>query len=280
MLIAAITLTGIIIPNANAVTVSAGSPLEVSVPTWNGKTVTLKPGETKQFIVETKDTCMAKLPTAQHYCTYNECWARSTSSDKNVVKVEYGHDPKDARVETVDLIGVGTGTATITFECRHDYIKGCMVTIPVKVTLPAPTKKQKKCKHSYKTTKKATCQKAGIKTCKKCKFQKEIKRTAHNYKSTTVTKIEPEGYYYIQRCNHETNGELDCEFPAMIKYYKDGGVTPDSPCKSLAELRSIMCKHGEETGHFGGYYDYEEDWGEVITEVTEERCTMCGNVKN
>lgn len=68
------------------------------------------------------------------------------------------------------------------------------IRITIKVTKAASklTATQKKCKHSWKVTKKATCQRVGTKTCKKCKLQKTIKKTDHKWVATTRTSYATE----------------------------------------------------------------------------------------
>lgn len=261
-----------------------------SVPTYDGnkkKTITLKPGETKQFTVKQKTTCMAEQPGIQHHCEGLDCWKKWTVSDENVVKAELGSDPKDARIDTLDIIGVGTGTATITLICKHDHTMGCAIIIPVKVSLPKATAKQKKCKHKYKITKKATCERNGIKTCKKCKYQKEIKKIAHKYITESVQVTTHTGFWFVREC--------DCGFQVKVKFTgqisgdsvyttieaNTAYIAPDSPYPSLEEAFTAFGKHQADTLciGYGGYAEWEEEFGSQTLYETQTICKYCGQKK-
>lgn len=264
-----------------------------SVPTYDGnkkKTITLKPGETKQFTVKQKTTCMAEQPRIQHHCEGLDCQKKWTVSDENVVKAELGSDPKDARIDTLDIIGVGTGTATITLICKHDHTMGCAIIIPVKVSLPKATAKQKKCKHKYKTTKKATCERNGIKTCKKCKYQKEIKKIAHKYITESVPVTTHTGFWFIRECGCDKFqvkvkfiGQISGDSVYTTLNDKTAYVAPDSPYPSLEAAFTAMEQHSVDDGCLhpilGSFVEWEEEFGSQSYYETQTICKYCGREK-
>lgn len=106
--------------------------------------------------------------------------------------------------------------------------------------MAGPTAKQKKCKHSWKVTKKATCERAGVKTCKRCKLQKSIKRTGHKYVNTKITETEYDEYEYIVKCsgcdcaaygsthckdvNSSLGCDYQCEFTVIVTTKERNGI--------------------------------------------------------
>jgi len=263
---------------------NAASKLTPSVPAYDAdkcETVTLKPGETKQFTIKKTG---GPISSPGHNCGL-DCFLITKVSDENVVKAEWGSDPKDPRIDTIDIIAVGSGTATITSICKHE--PGCMLTIPVKVSLPKATAKQKKCKHKYKTTKKATCERNGIKTCKKCKYQKEIKKIAHKYITESVQVTTHTGFWFVREC--------DCGFQVKVKFTgqisgdsvyttieaNTAYIAPDSPYPSLEEAFTAFGKHQADTLciGYGGYAEWEEEFGSQTLYETQTICKYCGQKK-
>lgn len=262
---------------------NAASKLTPSVPAYDAdkcETVTLKPGETKQFTIKKTG---GPISSPGHNCGL-DCFLITKVSDENVVKAEWGSDPKDPRIDTIDIIAVGSGTATITSICKHE--PGCMLTIPVKVSLPKATAKQKKCKHKYKTTKKATCERNGIKTCKKCKYQKELKKIAHKYITESVPVTAPTGFWFIREC--DCGFQLKVEFTGQISgdsVYttlndKTAWFAQDSPYQSWEDVMTAWSTHPRgENGYCVGFVEWEEEFGSQHYYETQTICKYCGREK-
>lgn len=206
MLTLAIALTGISLDGT--VTVNAATVYDQFKD--NG-TITMKPGDTKRFILTGKDGS-DYVPKCK--------W---TSSDKSIVKVNTDFvDESVDFTEYVEITALKAGTAIIT-----GAIKGyddTSVTMTVTVETPKATAKQKACRHSFKTTKKATCERTGIKTCKKCRFQKTTKTVAHKYinQKTVGTIWDTFNWYMLCiQCDAEYDGVTPDMYGATY-----GGVIP------------------------------------------------------
>ena len=258
ILTAAILITGI---SVDITTVTAATTNDTF---QNGGTVTLKPGDSMKLLVQDSDG---------EDDTYGYKWL---SSDTSILKVETDiYDEDDGSIDCVVLIGVSAGTATVIGKGKGLRPN---ITMTVTVTLPKATAKQKKCKHKYKTTKAATCERAGIKTCKKCKFQKMIAKPDHKYVTKTVTKVEYDYFTATVEC-HDDCG---CKFKATIKYDKDGNVAPDSDYPDENAWMDGMFDHMFETGHgsYGGNASYFPCGPGHVVKKTIEMCKWCGKEKN
>lgn len=291
ILVACIMLTGIGLDNT--VTVNAATKASY-VQKWG--TVTMKPGDTKKVIVT--DTDGNDITTKYKW----------TSSDKSIVKVNMDFVSQSDFTECLELVAAGSGTATLTGESVSilDYNK---IQITVTVKMAGPTAKQKKCKHSWKVTKKATCERAGVKTCKKCKLQKSIKRTAHKYVNTKLTVTEYDGYEYIVKCSgcdcppfecpsDITGVECDtaCNFTIVITT-KDRGNTIaypyhydkviyyedyDNPNEAFSDAIVDIRLHAEvdlKSDTHGSYEDFEYGYGAHDVTKTVKVCKYCGKEK-
>lgn len=303
MLTLAITLTGISL-NGTAVANAA----TVYDQFKDNGTITMKPGDTKRFILTGKD--------GSDYVP--KC--RWTSSDKSIVKVNTDFvDESVDFTEYVELVALKAGTAIIT-----GAIKGyddTSVTMTVTVETPKATAKQKACKHSFKTTKKATCEHTGIKTCKKCKFQKTTKTVAHKYinQKTVGTIWDTFNWYMICiQCDMENNGSSQEELESqgltggraaedvfIIEFKCTGDpstvlipdnfvpgkpiqeidgmmratLAPDEP-KTIQDGRDMMLLHHWETGF------KHHNWTDSVkftsgheANITKKVCTYCGKEK-
>lgn len=162
----------------------------------DGTSVTLKPGDAKKFLVLNGDG---------KDISYQYKWS---SSNPEIVGVDNDFfDDYDGQY--VELTARSIGTATITGVGRGTYSdvkEGSVFKVTVTVKQVGPTAKQKKCKHSWKTTKKATCERVGIKTCKKCKLQKTIAKTSHKWVTSNKQVIEGERediVFYCMGCHCE-----------------------------------------------------------------------------
>ncbi len=228
--------------------------------------ISMKVGDTKGFEL------------MQHYDGYSidktdTCdW---TTSDASVVSLTKTYRPTSPnKVFFFTLKAEKTGTATIT---GTGLVTG--KTISFTVTVKGATAKQKSCKHSWKTTKKATCLRSGVKTCKKCKLTKTIAKKQHKWDTydTTVTVYDE---YEIFMCNG-----CACEDPEVHEYHSS---VNDFECENVCGMefssrdygsveaaKSALRKHARESDHVISICSrpgYENPHKETIT-VTE--CKNC-----
>lgn len=184
----------------------------------DGTSVTLKPGDAKKFLV---------LNSNGKDISYQYKWS---SSNPEIVGVDNDFfDDYDGQY--VELTARSIGTATITGVGRGTYSdvkEGSVFKVTVTVKQAGPTAKQKKCKHSWKTTKKATCERVGVKTCKKCKLQKTIAKTSHKWVTSNKQVIEGERediVFYCMGCHCE-----DTDGKCGIDYHADTHTKCPHPC--------------------------------------------------
>lgn len=108
-----------------------------------------------------------------------------TSSDETVVNMKRIYtltgdewEPYYLSLDYVVLRPLEPGTAIISAANPKD---NTTISFTINVKGPKVTAKQKSCRHKFKTTTKATCERPGLKTCKTCKLQKLIAEKAHKY---------------------------------------------------------------------------------------------------
>lgn len=291
ILTAVITLSGISLNTS----VTAHAATAVSdVQKWG--TITMKPGDTKKVIVKDKD---GKDITTQY---------KWSSSDNSVVKVNMDFVSQSDYTECLELIAAGSGTATLTGSPIGLSYAPTELTVTVKMA--GPTAKQKKYKHSYKVTKKATCERAGVKTCKKCKLQKSIKMTSHKYVNTTVKTTEYDGFEYIVMCSgcdcpnkfecpsvtHGIECDTKCDYTIVITTKARAGVIAypyhydevfyledyDSLWDATQHAADKVMYHAMydlKSDMHGAYEDFEYLYGEHEVTKTVKACTYCGKYK-
>ena len=293
ILTAAILITGI---SVDTTTVTAATTKGGEF--QNGGSVTIKPGDSLKLTVtdinhEFRNSEQDNYDIVERY--------RWSSSDTNVLAVETDlYDEYVGWTNCVVLVGIGAGTATVTGKDKSGIHKD--ITMTVTVTLPKATAKQKKCKHKYKTTKKATCERTGIKTCKKCKYQKAITKKAHQYVDRKVTVMEYDYYlttWYCSGCDCENplathqagRCPKRCDFAITMCYEaKTGNPAPNAeyPIASSKEALALLADHHHEkleAGHYnhgawgvnpGDDKPYGE--GHKVTK-TVQTCKLCGKDK-
>ena len=243
MLIAAIAITGI---SLESVTTANAATTASYVQKWG--TVTMKPGDTKKVIVTDNDG---------NDITTKYKW---TSSDKNIVKVNMDFVSQSDLTECLELIAAGSGTVTLTGKAVSVLEDITTIQLTVTVKMAGPTAKQKKCKHKFTVTKKATCERAGVKTCKKCKLQKSIKRTDHKYVNTTIKTTEYDGWELVLMCTGcdcTTDDEITKCYEAM-----DKGINCDKTCNYTVILSTRKLDHVNYPFHYDKVI-YAEDFGET-----------------
>lgn len=286
-IITAVLTAAILVTSINTGYVTTVNAATTTDTFTDGGTVTVKPGDVKNLLVQ-DDTGKD--------ITNNYKWS---SSDTNIVKVstDLYYGPK-GYTNCIELVAVSSGTVTITGKYKFSdeaYYSADFydpnrpdLTMTVKVTMPKMTAKQKKCKHKYKVTKKATCALAGIKTCKKCKWQKTLSKTDHKWIDTEVTRYAyteqhirvqcwgcycPEVTYRSYDWHHDTGTK--CEHPC-------GKVFTTEEYGTVDALKAAMLEHTK-TGCNG--CRGEEMWGEYMggpmkeTTVTVTVCKYCGTEK-
>lgn len=162
------------------------------------KTVTMKPGDIMRFqYIMQSGSLQMSAPTNNY--TW-EC------SDKTIATMNIVYWKTSAGTPAIDWIEIRAekaGTATITGTHKNN---GKTISFTVSVKAPKMTAKQKNCKHVWKTTRKATCVRNGMKACKKCKLEKVIKQKAHKFATNTEI-YEVYETYAIYVCNACTCGE-------------------------------------------------------------------------
>ncbi|MEY8335383.1 hypothetical protein AALB53_20140 [Lachnospiraceae bacterium 47-T17] len=290
MLIAAIAITGI---SLESVTTANAATTASYVQKWG--TVTMKPGDTKKVIVTDNDG---------NDITTKYKW---TSSDKNIVKVNMDFVSQSDLTECLELIAAGSGTVTLTGKAVSLLEDITTIQLTVTVKIASPTAKQKKCKHKFTVTKKATCERAGVKTCKKCKLQKSIKRTDHKYVNTTVKTTECDGYEYIVMCSccdcppFECPGDncpTSCDFTVVVTtkergnvidypfhydkvvYVEDhGGAGLDYKTWNDAIQEAVFETADHDGSGHAAYTDSEWAYGEHEVTKTLKVCKYCGKEK-
>jgi len=236
-------------------------------------TITMKIGDEKRLNIMMKGYACDE--------TNDYIWE---SSDESIVKMNrnYALDENSecAKVSDVSLIGLKSGTAVITAK-RPSGSE--IVSVTVKVTKPKVTAKQKKCKHKFKVTKKATCLRYGMKTCKKCKLQKLVPQKKHEFKTVTVNSYEI-----------KTRMVLICGGCTCDNHQHEGGVSNacSNACKETFDPRdygsedaawNARSKHQSECRHetSGNWHFYEVPTG--VTEPVQKeisKCKSCNNSKN
>lgn len=290
VLIAAILITSII--TGDTATVNAATTASY-VQKWG--TVTMKPGNTKKVIVTDNDG---------NDITTKYKW---TSSDKSIVKVNMDFVSQSDFTECLELIAAGSGTATLTGKAVSLLEDITTIQLTVTVKMAGPTAKQKNCKHKFVVTKKATCERAGVKTCKKCKLQKSIKRVDHKYVNTTVKTTEYDGYEYIVTCSGcdcenrfvcpGDHCPTDCTF-AVVVTTKERGNTIDYPfhydkviyyedySNAIQEAIDQIAWHvvyglrpDQNPEMHGAWEDFEWGYGEHEVTKTLKVCKYCGKEK-
>lgn len=284
ILVAAILVTGI--NTGNAVTVNAASGVTDIV---KGDEVTatceitLKPGDVKKVTVHDKSG--KDIQGSFNF--------KVTKGEGTVINVEDDFVSDDDYTNCINIIGLKEGSATIVGQkgSATSSIGREFVEIKVTVKMPAAkmTTKQKKCKHKYVVTKKATCERPGMKVCKKCKWHKVIKQKKHVYVTETVPVTRHEYLYYVIQCSNP-----DCGISVKTKMDWEHNVFPDSEYKTVADMLNAIAKMHDERRekdentickHFipgiSNWMDYYDEAGKIVTVYeTKEFCKYCHRQKS
>ena len=254
MLVSAILITGIC--TGETVTVNAATKASY-VQKWS--TITMKPGDTKKVIVT--DTDGNDITTKYKW----------TSSDKSIVKVNMDFVSQSDFTECLELIAAGSGTVTLTGKAVSLLEEYQTTQLTVTVKMAGPTAKQKKCKHKFVVNRKPTCERLGLKTCRRCKLQKSIKCTGHKYVNATIKEIEYDGWELVitcTGCDCSTDDEIAKCYEAMGK-----GIECDTACNYTVILSAKKLGHIRYPFHYDKVI-YAEDFGETDfgTDLSKDWC--------
>lgn len=259
MLTLALVLTGITVDNT--VTVDAAATTIEQFQT--GSTITMKPGETKRLLVTGESG--EDLSEAYNW----KC------SDDTIVGIEV--DFVDMSVDlTCCMVLTARKTGTVTITGKPFNYKDSELSMTVNVKMSGPTAKQKKCKHVWKTTKKPTCQRVGIKTCKKCHLQREVKRVPHKFVKETfnVTTYEfwtTERHCSVCRKAFETD---KVSYKYGVPYTEDKEY--EKAYKKMLKEYKEHCKK-EHYGHgTDAWVEWDNEYGQQTITVTDGVCKYCG----
>lgn len=270
----------------NSTTVHAADATYVLVRTKDNTdventTVTMKPGDNMSIrYMHVKNSFKMNLT---HLYTW-EC------SDQSVITLSRKYSETSAGEPCLDWVEVRAekeGTVTVTGTNKNN---GETHSFTVSVTAPKMTAKQKKCKHVWKTTRKATCMRNGMKACKKCKLTKVIKQKDHNFVTKTETYEVYQTYpiYVCQSCAcKDENGNklhpndmfdgcknICCEeFDAKDYDTNNNGFDMND----IEAAYDAYIKHQGDNKH--GTYSTSQIVGYVNPEEVSQtvtRCTACG----
>ena len=288
----AIVLTGISFSNTTTAYAASEYAGMENIEDLQNTTITMKIGDTKSIY--------AGNEYAPGYVISNTDSFDWSTSDETVVsmkKVYYSYDPiVEPSLRYLTLTAEKTGTAVIT--AAHETTGETMsFTIVVKQKM---TSKQKKCSHKFKTTKKATCLRSGMKTCTKCKLQRTIAKKEHKFETNYEEKKTIRKYvvYYCPFCGGTFDpydygctgpgGDLEknkaAEKAAEDAYFSHLGKCesehPDSKFSSEGN-QTIMEGGGTgliDTGHW--WFIEASDYAHATTEIVRvTRCVYCENTK-
>lgn len=269
VLAAAILVTGI---GMDAVTVNAANDPYAAynfenLMDMNGSSITIKEGDRKCFEFYKLDGDF-KYNRAEHF--------EWTSSDEDIVEVfnlQWG---------IITFVGNVAGTAVITGTPENkESDERYSFTVTVKG--PDMTAKQKKCRHSWKTTKKATCIRTGIKTCKKCRLQKATVMKAHTWK-TYEKQVETYDTYiafYCDACvcedpqtheNHRRNGKIYCDNRCWAEFGTNKYGSCDAAYEALVK-HTVECDHRAWDLHTCA--ELPDPDRPITKTVTVTKCTQC-----
>lgn len=201
-----------------------------------------------------------------------------TSSNESVATLEvkygiglespvgYNIDPLDiervrgfVQLNSYDVIALKPGTTVITAAYKDDPSYNYSFTLKVKA--PKKTAKQKKCKsHKWVTTKKATCCRPGVRTCKKCKLQKVTPLANHKYQTESVTRTSYPAY--IAPACEGCNTVFDPINYGTFEYVGDNTVTKESYDKAFEAAMAALREHKRECEAYKEVWsgEHEDDY--------------------
>jgi len=237
-------------------------------------TITMKIGDTKNIdFMENFEECGQTPDVTNRYA-----WS---SSDENVVSMtrlwETIPMEEALRIHSFNIKVENPGTAVIKgINSKTDET----VSFTVVVKKPKMTAKMKKCKHSWKTTKKATCTRSGMKTCKKCKMRQTVARKSHAFETVTEKKYDYK-YEIIYQC-----GACLCEDPSVHNYdndYCENWCEAEFSSEEYGSAEAALAACREHISHCGPNTPTtkfrEVPIKKIVTYKDVDVCTSCGYSK-
>lgn len=265
----------------SAVTAKASSYYEMrhegmeNIYSLSGSTITMELGDRKTLYLGAPfgDDNKYEFDATKNYSWY--------SSDKSIVSMfrNWEIDPDGFRYDlrSCIIIAEKPGTAVITAESKGGH--AISFNVNVKNPKSAATKK---CKHKWKTVRRASCLASGVKSCKKCKLRKVIAKKDHNMEMESKKKVDYKycAVYYCASCSNE-DPEIRKKHNRSVEMCDEVCDATFSPLEygSDEAARAAYNAHCRETGHEDpgdGWhyieYPYEIDkitYHDVLT------CTEC-----
>lgn len=296
VLIAAVLITSILTGSTATVTAATNvTDIVIGDDITTRCDITMKPDDVKKVTVH--DKTGKDIQESFNF--------KVTEGEGTVINAEDDFVSNSDYTCCINIIGLKEGSATIVGQRGSTTSSIGREFVEIKVTVKMPkatmTAKQKKCKHKYKVTKKATCERPGIKTCTKCKWQKTIAQKKHVYVTETRPVTRAKYLYYVVECNSP-----GCGLKAKMKIDWDGNVLPDSKYKTEDEMGNALLEmHTERRKNLGyenlditeyifkqelyadceclfspGEQEYYEDGKEDETvNITDEFCKYCHRQK-
>lgn len=154
-----------------------------------GGAITMKLGETKNMRLTMHDS-------SGRESNYTDYFNWSTS-DESVISLKVV-DLFSTESDYVKIIVNGTGTAAVTCVSKNNPESTAKMTITVKAA--KQTSKQRKCRHSWRTEKTATCERPGLKVCKKCQWKKVTSKSGHKWVDKTIVDEENSSVCLLLEC--------------------------------------------------------------------------------
>lgn len=238
------------------------------------------------FTMEIGDNKYFKLVTVEPEWYVDETkYYDWSSSDESIVSMEIFRWSPTSGAASFCLVAHKAGIVTITGadpDGNSKYDKSMTV-----VVKEIKTAKQSSCKHKWKTTKKATCLYAGIKTCKKCKAKKTIKKKkAHTWVTgeETVKTYPTYAVYYCMDCDTRFDPyDYGWTGPLDQGGNLEKNKAADKAAYDAYRAHLLKCEDYEAVWKAGGhaldnwYFLEQPDYKHPITKkVTVTRCTTCG----
>lgn len=272
VLIAAVLITSVLTGSTSTVTAATNV---TDIVTGDDITtrceITMKPGDVKKVTVH--DKTGKDIQESFNF--------KVTEGEGTVINAEDDFVSNSDYTCCINIIGLKEGSATIVGQRGSATSSMGREFVEIKVTVKMPkatmTAKQKKCKHKYKVTKKATCERPGIKTCTKCKWQKTIAQKKHVYETKQVKVTRPTYQYYTVECTHTVPNGKFCGLSVTTKLDMNGNPLPDSKYKNLAEMTAALTElHKERREHLGleniSAMEYQLAWQSGSEDIYSNEC--------
>ncbi len=285
VLTAAIALSGAMLDQTIVASATTIDGMEVTkiIP---DSTMTLKLGDTKRLALIGTTSDGKEMNVTSQYT-----WSSSNTNVVSIVKI----DPTCDSPDYFKIYVSDKGTAVITGTPVNPANRTMKMTITVEGS--KMTNAQKNCKkHAWKTTKKPTCERTGIKTCTKCKLQISMPKTSHKYVTNLITEQVDDEVYWLLTCTRSSCGDMErcterksqdytcvhfCGFQIDARDY---GNDPDHAVNAMFAHWQNDCKRDNEdelldNAFRGGTYDDTTVHIGHLEDYTVKQCKYCGKEK-